>query len=133
MGVEVGSGTRVAVAVFSAGRISAGWDVDVALSCPTGAEVDSAGLAQADINIIITNNRDTVRFMIPHFVGKTKRAGRPRPYKRNVVARRALARRSNLLLELGIASGERASSPFEARRNDGIATSSTSILHALRL
>jgi len=63
VGVEVGSG--VEVAVFSTGMTSAGWDVDVALSCPTGAEVDSAGLAQADRNMVIANNRETIRFIDP--------------------------------------------------------------------
>lgn len=63
MGVKVGSGVKVIVAVFSAG-----WDVDVASACSRGAEVDAAGLAQADRNSMIANNRETIRFMMPLFV-----------------------------------------------------------------
>jgi len=74
MGVEVGSGVKVAVAVFSTGRVAAGWDVDVGSTCSIGADVDTAGLAQADINSAIENNRDTVRFMVP-LLDKIKRAG----------------------------------------------------------
>ena len=73
MGVEVGSGVKVAVAVFVAG-IAVGWDVDVASACSTGADVDTAGLAQADINSAIANNKVTIRFMVP-LLDKIKRAG----------------------------------------------------------
>jgi hypothetical protein len=81
VGVEVGSGVKVAVAVFVAG-ITVGWDVEVASTCTTGADVvvAVAGLAQADKKMIIAKNRGAIRFMVPLFVGKTKRAGRPRPY-----------------------------------------------------
>jgi hypothetical protein len=65
VGVVVGSGVKVAVTVFSAGTTFTDCDVDVASTCSTGADVDAAGLAQADINIIIANNRETIRFMVP--------------------------------------------------------------------
>ena len=55
------------VAVFSTG-----WDVDVASTCSTGVDVDAAGLAQADRDMTIANNRDMILFMVPLFVGKTK-------------------------------------------------------------
>lgn len=65
MGVEVGSAVKVAVGVLSTGTTSTGWDVDVISVCPTGADGDAAGLAQADRNMIIANNRDAIRFMVP--------------------------------------------------------------------
>ena len=71
MGVEVGSGVKVAVDVFSAG-ITVGCDVDVASTGSTGVDIDVAGLAQADINMISTNNSETLRFMMPLLVGETK-------------------------------------------------------------
>jgi hypothetical protein len=49
--------------------------VAVSSTCSTGADVDTAGLAQAEISMIIANNRDVVRFIVPLFVGKTKRSG----------------------------------------------------------
>ena len=70
MGVEVGSGVKVAVGVFSTGC-----DVDVDSACSMGADVDAAGLAQADRNMINVNTRATILFMVPLFVGKTKRGG----------------------------------------------------------
>jgi len=60
VGVEVGSGVKVAVAVFSAG-----WDVEVETACSMGAEVDTAGLAQADRNMTIANIGNTIRLMVP--------------------------------------------------------------------
>jgi len=74
VGVEVGSGVKVAVGVFSTGC-----DVDVASTCPTGSDVEMAGLAQADRNMINVNNRATFLFMVPLFVGKTKRGGETPP------------------------------------------------------
>jgi hypothetical protein len=44
---------------------SAGCNVKVALACSMGADVETAGLAQADKNMTIANNRDTLRFMLP--------------------------------------------------------------------
>jgi hypothetical protein len=35
-----------------------------------GADVDTAGLAQADANITIENNRETSRFIDPLFTNK---------------------------------------------------------------
>ena len=67
MGVKVGSGVNVGVAVFSAAMVAAGWDVDVASACSTGADVDVAGLEQADRKMTIANNRVMVRFMGPLF------------------------------------------------------------------
>ena len=66
--VMVGSGVNVevAVAVFVAG-IAVGWEVDVALTGWTGADVVAAGLAQADRNMINENNRETILFIIPLF------------------------------------------------------------------
>ena len=112
MGVEVGSGVKVAVGVFSTGC-----DVDVDSTCSMGTDVDAAGLAQADRNIIIANNRDTIRFMVPHFVGKTKGRIDVRPYFYMSLrgARRATKQSPH---KPGIASSGRAPSPFEARRND---------------
>lgn len=78
MGVKVGSGVDVAVAVFVAG-ITVGWDVEVTSICSTGADVDAAGLAQADRHMINVNNRGVIRFMVPLFVGKTKRGGKTLP------------------------------------------------------
>ena len=75
MGVEVGSGVKVAVGVFSTGC-----DVDVDSACSMGTDVDAAGLAQADRNITITNNREIIRFTIPLFIGKTKGRIDVRPY-----------------------------------------------------
>ena len=60
MDVAVGSGIMVAVAV-----LSTGWDVDVTAACSMGAAVDAAGLAQADRNIVIANNKDAICFMVP--------------------------------------------------------------------
>ena len=74
VGVEVGSGVKVAVAVFSTGRGVAGWEVDVGSTCSIGADVDTAGLAQADINSAIANNKVTIRFIGP-LLDKIKRAG----------------------------------------------------------
>ena len=71
MGVKVGSGVKVAVAVLVAG-ITVGRDVDAASTGLTGVDIDVAGLAQADINMISTNNRETLRFMMPLLVGETK-------------------------------------------------------------
>jgi acyl-[acyl carrier protein]--UDP-N-acetylglucosamine O-acyltransferase len=67
VGVEVGSGVKVAVAVFSTGTTCVGCDVDVTLTCSIGADVDTAGLAQADINSVIANNKVMIRFMVPLF------------------------------------------------------------------
>jgi len=66
VGVEEGSGVKVAVAVFVAG-IAVGWDVDVASACSTGADVDVAELEQADRKMTIANNRVMFRFMGPLF------------------------------------------------------------------
>jgi hypothetical protein len=68
VGVEVGSGVKVAVAVFVAGT-AVGWDVEVASTGSIGADVDVVGLAQADRNMINVNNSETLRFMVPLFVG----------------------------------------------------------------
>jgi hypothetical protein len=76
VGVKVGSGVKVAVAVFVAG-ITLGWDVEVASVCSTGADVDAAGLAQADRNMINVNNRATSRFIIPFLWINKKRGGQP--------------------------------------------------------
>ena len=67
----MGSGVKVAVAVFSAG-ITVGWDVEFASVCSTGADVDAAGLAHPDRNMINANNSETLRFMMPLLVGETK-------------------------------------------------------------
>jgi hypothetical protein len=67
VGVEVGSGVKVAVAVFSAGTTCVGCDVDVDSTCFTGADVDVAGLEQADRKMTIANNRVMIRFMGPLF------------------------------------------------------------------
>jgi hypothetical protein len=45
-----------------------------------GADVDTAGLAQADANITIENNRETSRFIDPLFTNKRaepREAARP--------------------------------------------------------
>ena len=70
----VGSGVNVEtdVAVLSTGR-----DVDVDSICTVG--VDTAGLAQANINITNVDNRGMIRFMIPLFVDKTKKGGEAPP------------------------------------------------------
>ena len=78
MGVKVGSGVKVDVAVFVAG-ITAGWDVEVASVCSPGADVDAVGLAQADRNMISVNNRAAILFMIP-LLRINKRGGVSRPY-----------------------------------------------------
>ena len=39
--------------------------MEVASACSMGADVDTAGLAQADKNNVIANNRDTIRLMVP--------------------------------------------------------------------
>jgi hypothetical protein len=62
VGVVVGAGVRVAV--FSTGT-TVGCNVEVALTCSTGADVVAVGLAQADRNIVIANNRVAIRFMVP--------------------------------------------------------------------
>jgi hypothetical protein len=104
VGVKVGSGVKVAVTVFVAGT-TVGWDVEVALVCSTGANVDVVGLAQADRNMITVNNRVVILFMVPLFIGKQKGAGRPRPYKAYVFARALLLfARSNLPVNEEIAS-----------------------------
>lgn len=64
MGVKVGSGVDVAMAVFVAGT-AVGWDVEVDATCSTGADVDVAGLAQADRNMINANNKVAIRFIVP--------------------------------------------------------------------
>jgi hypothetical protein len=76
VGVKVGSGVKVAMAVFVAG-ITAGWGVEVASVCSPGADVDAVGLAQADRNMINVNNMETSRFMIPLLWINKKRGGQP--------------------------------------------------------
>jgi len=44
-----------------------------------GADVDAAGLAQADKDMTIANNMDMILFIVPLFVGKTKRGGETPP------------------------------------------------------
>jgi len=39
--------------------------MDVAVTCSTGAEVGAEGLAQADRDMTIANNRETIRFIEP--------------------------------------------------------------------
>jgi hypothetical protein len=68
----VGSGRRVAVPALSTGATSTGWDVDAGSACCVGADVDAAGLAQADRNIIIATIRVKCRFTFPLFPDKTK-------------------------------------------------------------
>jgi hypothetical protein len=68
VGVEVCSG--VDVALFSRGMTSAGWEVEVASTCSTGADVDAAGLPQADRNMAIATSRNAIRFMVPLCAGK---------------------------------------------------------------
>ena len=70
VGVKVVSGVEVAVAVFSSGTTSTGWDVDVVSACSTGVDVDTAGLTQADRNMTNGTNRYTIRFMFPLFIKK---------------------------------------------------------------
>ncbi len=64
MGGTVGSGVKVAVIVFVAGS-TAGCNVDVGLTCSTGADVVAAGLAQADRNMINVNNMGMILFIVP--------------------------------------------------------------------
>jgi hypothetical protein len=70
VGVEVGSGVTVAVAVFSTAMVAAGWDVDAASACSTGADVGVGGFVQADRNMTIANNSAAIRFMAPLFIKK---------------------------------------------------------------
>jgi hypothetical protein len=44
--------------------------VDVALTCSIGADVDAAGLEQADRKMTMANNRMMLRFMGPLFIKK---------------------------------------------------------------
>jgi len=69
VGVKVGSGVKVEVAVFVTGT-AVGWEVDVGSTCSTGADVDTAGLEQADRKMTIANNRVTIRFISPLFIKK---------------------------------------------------------------
>lgn len=70
----VGSGVNVEADVAV---LSTGCDMDVGSTCTVG--VDTAGLAQANINITNVDNRGMIRFMIPLLWIKQKKAGRPRP------------------------------------------------------
>ena len=60
--VVVGSGVRVAVGVFSTSC-----NVDVDSTCSMGADVDAAGLAQADKDMTIANNTGMILFTAPLF------------------------------------------------------------------
>jgi len=105
VGVEVGSGVKVAVAVFSTGRVAAGWVVDVGSTCSIGADVDTAGLAQADRNITIATIRVKLRFMFPLFHIKQKGGQDVRPKTRHVMLCRCeRLLRSNPQLDEEIAS-----------------------------
>lgn len=65
MGVEVGSGVKVAVVVFSTGITSVACAMDVVSTCSIGVEVDVTGLAQADRDMAIANSRDAICFIDP--------------------------------------------------------------------
>ena len=130
MGARVGSGVDVA-AVFSTETVSVtsmGWEVDVDLACLIGADVDGAGLAQADRNMTIATSRDAIRFMVPLFIGKTKGRTDVRPRHDMSLQGGCSSRRSNLLLELGIASGEEQERP----RNDMIIIYRFNVLYLTR-
>ena len=64
----IGSGLEV-VAVFSTGTTSAG--------CDAGAEVDTAGLAQAESDITIKANREMICFTVPLLCDKKGRTSSP--------------------------------------------------------
>lgn len=69
-----------------------------------GADVDAAGLAQADRNIRITTNGVLIRFMVPLFIGKTKGQTDVCPRHDMSLRGRCSSARSNLSIKLGIAS-----------------------------